>query len=115
VDLVRCGEALRVLFDTLTPIPHLNLLRAVTSMEVGVQPLMASQLAFPVRHYRRDSGVRAEVLMLGEGCPRKFKGDHLVPVQDLLCSEIVQLRQRAKEEIRPLHRRRPRGPTARCP
>jgi hypothetical protein len=40
VDLVRCGEALRVLFDTLTPIPHLNLLRAVTSMEVGVHDLL---------------------------------------------------------------------------
>lgn len=101
VDLVRCGEALRLLFDSLTSIPHLNLVREVTSTKVDTHDLLwqANALAFPVRPYRRERGVRAEVLVLGEASPRKFKGDHLVPVRDLLASKIIQLPQRVREEI----------------
>jgi HKD family nuclease len=102
VDLVRCGEALRLLFDSLTRIPHINLVREVTSAEVGVRDLLwqANALAFPLRPYRRESGVHAEVLVLGEATPRKFKGNHLVPVRDLFGSKIIQLHPRAREEIR---------------
>lgn len=101
VDLIRCGEALRLLFDALTPIPHLDLVRKVKSTEVGVNDLLwqANALAFPIRPYRRESAVRAEVLVLGESTPRKFKGDHLVPVRDLLASEVIQFPLLAKEEI----------------
>lgn len=101
VDLVRCGEALRMLFDTLKPIPHLDLIRAVTATEVGTHDLLwqAHALALPKRAYRRESRVHAEVLVLGETSPRKFKGDYLVPVRDLLASEIVRIPQRVREEI----------------
>jgi hypothetical protein len=64
VSLVRCGEALRLLFNTFTPIAHLNLVREVTATEVSAHDLLwqANGLAFPVRPYRRESRVHAEVL-----------------------------------------------------
>ncbi len=76
-------------------------MREVRVTEVGEHDLLwqANSLAFPVRPYRRESGVRAEVLVLREATPRKFKGDHLVPVRDLLASTNIQFPQPATEEI----------------
>lgn len=101
VSMVRGGEALRLLFDGLTPISHLELVKVATATEVGPHDLLwqAKALAFPTQHYRREKSVHAEVLLLGQSTPRKFKGDHLVPVRDLLASKVLQLPSRAKAEI----------------
>lgn len=56
-------------------------------------------LAFPVQAHRRESSVRAEVRLLGESTLRKFKGDHLVPVQDLLANGAIDLPPLAREEL----------------
>ncbi len=101
VSMVRGGEALRLLFDALTPISHLELVKVATATEVGPHDLLwqAKALAFPTQHYRREKSVHAEVLLLGKSTPRKFKGDHLVPVRDLLASKVLQLPSRATAEI----------------
>jgi hypothetical protein len=102
INMIRGGEALRQLFNALTPIPHVELARMVTSLEVSPQDLLwqAKSLAFPTHSYRRDASTRAEVLVLGDSAPRKFKGDHLVPVSDLLEQEFLKLHPRAIEEIK---------------
>lgn len=101
VELIRSGEALRMLFEALTSVPHLDLVRKVTLKEIGAHELLwqANALAFLVQAYRRESGVRAEVRLLGDASLRKFKGDHLVPVRDLLANEVIIFPTLAREEI----------------
>jgi hypothetical protein len=101
VGLIRSGEALRLLYQALTSFPHLDLVRKVTAKEVGAHGLLwqANTLAFPIRSYRRESSVRAEVRLLGDATIRKFKGDHLVPVQDLLANGVISLPTLAAREI----------------
>jgi hypothetical protein len=101
VGLIRSGEALRLLYQALAPLQHLELIRRVTTKEVGAHELLwqANTLAFPVQTYRRESSVRAEVRFLGDSSIRKFKGDHLVPVQDLLANGVISLPILAAKEI----------------
>lgn len=63
IELIRSGEALRLLYNTLAFIPHLDLVRQVTAKEVSPHDLLwqADSLAFAVQAYRRESSVRAEV------------------------------------------------------
>lgn len=95
------GEGLRMLFAALSPIPHSDLVQMVTAAEISAYELLwqAKTLAFPVGSYRRERGVRAEVRAIGEERIRKFHGDHLVPVRDLLDSEIVKLPMLARKAI----------------
>jgi hypothetical protein len=101
VHMVRGGKALELLFAALTPISHLKLVEVATTSEVGPQDVLwqAKGLAFPTQRYRRDKSVHAEVVLIGELTPRKFKGDHLVPVRDLLASDLLRLPPRARDEI----------------
>jgi hypothetical protein len=101
VELIRSGEALRLLYEALASLPHLDLVRKVTAKEVSAHELLwqANSLAFPVHAYQRESNVRAEVRLLGETTLRKFKGDHLVPVQDLLANGAIDLPPLAREEL----------------
>src|SRR5207244_4488562 len=93
IELIRSGEALRLLYNALTSIPHLDLVRRVTAKEVGPHDLLwqAESLAFPVQACRRDGSVRAEVRLLGKTALRKFRGDHLVPVKDLLMNGVIDV------------------------
>jgi hypothetical protein len=101
VGLIRMGQALRLLYQALASFTHLELVRKVTAKEVDARTLLwqANTLAFPIRAYRRATNVHAEVRFVGDGTIRKFKGDHLVPVQDLLASEVVNLPTLAINEI----------------
>ena len=101
LELIRSGEALRLLYESLTSIPHLDLVRKVTAKEIRARELLwqANSLAVPVQAYRRDSSVRGEVRLLGETTVRKFKGDHLVPINDLLANGVVDLPPLAREAL----------------
>lgn len=101
IELIRSGEALRLLYNTLTSIPHLDLVRKVTAKEVSPRDLLwqADSLAFAVQAYRRHSSVRADVRLLGETALRKFKGDNLVPVQALLENGAIDFPPIAREEL----------------
>lgn len=101
VELIRSGEALRLLYEALTLIPHLDLVRKVTAQDVSARELLwqANALAFPAQAYRRESSVRAHVRLVGETTLRKFKGDHLVPVRDLLANNVINLPTLAREEV----------------
>jgi hypothetical protein len=101
VGLIRMGQALWLLYQALASFTHLELVRKVTAEEVDARTLLwqANTLAFPIRAYRRQPTVHAEVRFVGDDTIRKFKGDHLVPVQDLLASEVVNLPTLAINEI----------------
>jgi hypothetical protein len=101
VELIRSGEVLRLLFEALSPIPHLDLVRCVTAKEVAGHELLwqANALAIAVKAYRREGAVNAEVRMLGGAAPRRFKGDHLVPLRDLLAGKVVELPPLARDAI----------------
>lgn len=101
VELIRSGEAVRLLYNTLASIPHLELVRKVTAKEISANEVLwqANSLAFPLQAYRRDSSVHAQVRLLGEMTVRKFKGHHLVPVQDLLGRGNIDLPPLAREEL----------------
>ena len=73
----------------------------MTAKEVGAHELLwqANTLAFPIQAYTRKSSVRAEVRLLGDASIHKFKGDHLVPVQDLLANGVIGLPTLAAKEI----------------
>jgi hypothetical protein len=75
--------------------------RKVTAKEIRARELLwqANSLAVPVQAYRRDSSVRGEVRLLGETTVRKFKGDHLVPINDLLANGVVDLPPLAREAL----------------
>jgi hypothetical protein len=101
IELIRSGEALRLLYNALTSIPHLDLVRKVTAIEVSPHDLLwqADSLAFAVEACRRESSARAEVRLLGETSLRKFRGDHLVPIQDLLANGAVDVPSIARQEL----------------
>lgn len=101
VNLVRSGESLRMLSEALTLIPHLDLVRRVTAQCVSAGELLwqANALAFPAQAYRRESGVHAEVRLIGETTVRKFRGDHLVPVRELLEKNVIELPTLASEQL----------------
>jgi hypothetical protein len=101
IEMIRSGEALRLLSETLTSVPHDELTAKVTAKEVGAHELLwqANALAFPVQAYRRESSVRAGVRFLGKASVRKFRGNYLVPVQNLLTNELFNLPTLAKKEL----------------
>ncbi len=93
VELIRAGEALRILLDALTGADPAQLIAAVESNSVGPADLVwvNGHLAFPCKTYSRAKGVKAHVNILGEQSPAHYLASFLLPVRELIESGVLKL------------------------
>jgi hypothetical protein len=101
IELVRAGEALRLLCETLTATPAEQLRSRINSPTCGPADLVwqTNRFGLPIQTYRRDRATHAEVRFLGATETNKFRGDYLLPVLALLKSDNLGLPSLALEQI----------------
>lgn len=101
LDLVRSGDALSCLCKTLENVPSLELRKFAKAEFVDVHDVLwqAKSLAVPIKACRRDARTTAEVRVIGQAMIRKFKGDHLLPLADLLAAGDLEVPEGARKEI----------------
>lgn len=99
VELVRAGEALRILLRALKETSRDELTAAVKSTSVGVSDLVwvNGRLAFPCKTYSRAKGVKAHVNVVGEQSPAHYVASFLLPVRELVESGVLNLPAAGKD------------------
>lgn len=98
---IRAGEALRLLSAALNAFTAQELLARASSPLVTPSDLLwqNGSFAVPMQAYRRESGTKAKVRLLGEAEYRTYKGRYLIPVRDLLSDKDLDLPPLAVEEV----------------
>jgi hypothetical protein len=104
LDIVRSGDALSCLADALKGTPDSELLKRIKTTQINTDDVLwqANSLALPVRPCKREAGVKAEIRLLGDPAIRKFRGERLLPVAELLADDAIGIPPKAQDEIRRL-------------
>lgn len=100
-EVVRAGEALRALNLALLDRNHGDLRKAAKTKHIDSSDLVWAngRLGFPVGSFLREERVKAQVLFLGEAAPARYYASHLLPVLELVQSDVLDLPEGAKGEI----------------
>jgi hypothetical protein len=57
------------------------------------------RFAIPLRRMRREGGVNIEVRFMGESMTHKYKGDHIVPIRELVERNVLDLPPAACRQV----------------
>ena len=82
-QIVRAGAALQCLADLMGPTPASGPAKSA-KVTAGQVLWQANGLAYATKPCERHARAKAEVRMLGEDAVRKFRGDRLKPLDELL-------------------------------
>lgn len=101
IEVVRAGEALRVLEKALKSRSREDLRLMIKSGSVGPSDLLwvNGHLAVPVGSIRLEDGVNAKVIFLGKGVSSKYRASHIFPVHDLVKAGVLDFLPGADLEV----------------
>jgi hypothetical protein len=91
--IIRAGAALQCFANLMGRTPASGLPNDGTTAVIAAGQVLwqASSLAVAMKTCKREAGAKAEVRLLGEDSVRKFRGDHLLPVNEVLAEHDAEL------------------------
>jgi hypothetical protein len=101
VELVRAGEALPILAVALESRSAQELWNKAEAgwLDPSDVVWVHGRFAIPLRRMRREAGVNIEVRFVGESMARKYKGDRIVPIRELVERNVLELPPAACKQV----------------